>query len=105
MSDKSLEDVICCIEKDKELKEYFGRDKPLSSGILDDLGVLMEEKNGKILVKVRLQDKASDDFKIAAFNKLLKYIEEIDALNIPRPVKGYVVKKLEAIATVKIGRD
>lgn len=106
MQDKTLEEIIRKAEEDKELKSFFGSDKPLSSGVLDDIGVLMEEKEGKDLVEVRLKDKAKDDKeKETAFQKLFEYIELINDLNVPKYVKGYIAKKLEAIATVKIRRD
>ena len=97
-----LEDIIKKIEADEKFKSYFGSDKPLSSGLLNDIGVLMEE-GGKHLVEIRLKDKAGGDSeKISAFQKLYEYVMDIDSLNIRRCVKGYVLKKLEAIATTKI---
>lgn len=100
----TLDEIIKKAESDKELKSYFGRDKPLSSGILDDIGVLMEQL-GNDYVVARLKDKAENDEKIKAFKKLYEYLEDINNLNVPRYVKGYILKKLEAIATIKIRRE
>jgi hypothetical protein len=104
MRSEGLEEVIRKIEADETLRSFFGSDKPLTSGVLDDLGNLMED-GGRILVEVRLKDKGEGDSeRTRAFQKLYEYIQLIDELSLPRYVKGYIIKKLGSIATVKIRR-
>jgi hypothetical protein len=105
MRSEGLEEVIRKIEADGALRSFLGSDKPLTSGVLDDLGSLMED-GGRILVEVRLKDKGEGDSeRTRAFQKLYEYIQLIDGLDLPRYVKGYIIKKLGSIATVKIRRD
>ncbi len=105
MRSEGLEEVIRKIEADEVLSSFFGSAKPLTSGVLDDLGNLMED-GGRILVEVRLKDKGEGDSeRTRAFQKLYEYIQLIDELNLPRYVKGYIIKKLGSIATVKIRRE
>lgn len=104
MQDKGLEEIIKKAEGDVSLKSYFGSNKPITSGLLNDIGKLMEERGGKTVAKARLRDKGGDiEENVQAFSKLYEYIELIDDLNLPRYIKGYIINKLDKIATVKIG--
>ena len=101
MADTKIDDIIKEMEEDKELHNYFKKDGPLTNVLLNDLGVIIEQY-GKGIVNVRLKDKAKDNESHEAFQKLKKYIDKIDKLNYPRSVKGYILKKLKAVATVKL---
>jgi hypothetical protein len=85
MRSEGLEEVIRKIEADGALRSFLGSDKPLTSGVLD---------KGE-----------GDSERTRAFQKLYEYIQLIDGLDLPRYVKGYIIKKLGSIATVKIRRD
>ncbi|MBU1261513.1 hypothetical protein KKG61_04175 [bacterium] len=102
---EDIEGFIQKAENDEKLKSYMGREnRPLSGRLLNRVGSLME-REGLWVVKAHIKDVAK--FEVGeeidpAYQKLYEYVDLADGLKASRVIKGYLLKKLEAIATVKI---
>ncbi|MEK9148481.1 MAG: hypothetical protein AAB267_00385 [Candidatus Desantisbacteria bacterium] len=91
-------------EEDEELKSYMGENKSLSGRLLNRVGSLME-REGLEVVTAHLKDVGKSDAGKEinpAHQKLSEYAKLANELKASRIIKGYLLKKLEAIATVKI---
>lgn len=101
---KDIERFIQKAEEDEELKSYMGENKPLSGSLINNVGSLME-REGLEVVKAYLKDmgKPNTGEEVnPAHKKLYEYVKLVDGLKASRVIKGYLLKKLEAIATIKI---
>ncbi|PIU85815.1 MAG: hypothetical protein COZ68_02080 [Deltaproteobacteria bacterium CG_4_8_14_3_um_filter_43_13] len=102
---KGLEEIVRQAESDNDLRSYLKEGSVLSSGVINDIGTLMEE-GGKGLVVLQLKELSSKNERNApAVHKLYEYVEKVDGLNIPRCVKGFFLKKLKSIATIQIKNE
>jgi len=98
---EDIEGFIQKVEEDEELKSYVGENKPLSGRLLNRVGSLME-REGLGAVEVCIKVAAKDEVNLTPYQRLYEYAKMVESLNVPRAVKGYLLKKLEAIATIKI---
>jgi len=101
--DLAIQKILDDLESDVDLIQCFGEDKPISSRFLNTMGTLFEER-GIGLVRAFVKANCGDLQNTACFEKLWGYIERINALEVPNYIKGFMVKKLEALAEVKLGR-